>query len=323
MNTSSPIRVAVLRGGPSHEYSVSLHTGQEILKQLPEKYIGVDIFVDKDGVWHMNGVPKNPEKIFPHIDVVFNALHGHFGEDGKVQHILSSHGIPHTGSHTVASAFGMNKYISKSIFERYGIKTPVALTVEKDTLTDAQIRDIFTNFPHPSIVKPVSQGSSIGIQLAHTLPELADSLEKVFAFGDKAIIEEYIQGREATCGVIAGYRDESLYALPVIEIKKPQGHTHYSFEHKTENTAEFDHLSLTPLERAEARQTAVLAHKALGLGDYSRADMIIHPKRGVFLLESNSQPGLSSASPFVYGLTTVGAPFSHFLDHVITRALKR
>lgn len=319
MNTASPIRVAVLRGGPSHEYDISLRTGGEVLKHLPPQYKGVDILIDKEGVWHMNGLPKSPEKIFPHIDIVWNALHGNFGEDGKIHHILEMHGMPHTGSAVLPSAFGMNKSLSKNIFGKYGIRMPESTTLHKDDVTNARIHEIFTTLPHPAIVKPVSGGSSLGVKVVTTIPELVEAIEEAFAYGEKVVVEEYISGREATCGVIAGFRDESLYALPVLEVKKPAGHLHHSFEHKIEGGVDFDHMSFTPLEKAEAKRVAILAHRALGLSHYSRADMIVHPKRGVFLLEVNSQPGLFDGSAFTHGLQHVGTTFSQFLDHVLGR----
>lgn len=312
----------MLRGGPSHEYDVSLRTGSEVLKHLPQGYKGVDVLIDKNGVWHMNGMPKNPEKIFPHIDVVWNALHGHFGEDGKVHHMLELHGIPHTGSSVLPSAFGMHKGLSKDIFAKYGIRTPHSVFLHKDEISNARIHEIFTTLPHPAIVKPVSGGSSLGVKVVTTIPELVSALEEAFAYGEKVVIEEYISGREATCGIIAGFRDENLYALPVLEVKKPDG-GHHTFEHKFENSAVFDHQSLTPLEKAEAKRVAMLAHRALGLSHYSRADMIVHPKRGVFLLEVNSQPGLAEGSSFTHGLQHVGTSLSGFLDHVLGRVKKK
>lgn len=322
MNTSSPIRVAVLRGGPSHEYDMSLHTGSEVLKHLPPSYKGIDILIDKDGVWHMNGTPKSPEKIFPHIDVVWNALHGHFGEDGKIQHILEMHSIPHTGSSVLPSALGVNKILSKNIFAKYGIRTPHSIAVHKDEMSNAKIHEIFTTLPHPAIVKPASGGSSLGTKVVHTIPELVDALEEAFMYGEKVVVEEYITGREATCGIIKDFRDETLYALPVLEVKKPEGHTHHTFDHKMEGGVEFDHMSLTALEKAEAKRVAMLAHRALGLAHYSRSDMIVHPKRGVFLLEVNSQPSLKEGSAFTHGLEHIGSSLSHFLEHILERARK-
>lgn len=323
MNNTSQIRVAVLRGGPSHEYDVSLNTGTSVLAHLPPAYHGIDVFIDEEGVWHLSGVPKSPEKILSQVDVVFNALHGHFGEDGKVQHILELHGIPHTSSPVMSSVYAMNKAFAKNIFSRFGIRTPLHRIIRKEEVNPSLVRDLFTTFPHPSIVKPVASGSSVGVQKISTLSELADALNQVFAYDDRALLEEYIAGREATCAVIPYFRDEQLYTLPVLEVKRPDGYAHTTYDHKLQGDISFDHDSLTALEKAEAKRIAQLAHKALGATHYSRSDMIVHPKRGVFLLETNTQPSLASHAPFVKGLEVVGSNLSQFLDHVLSRALKK
>ena len=116
----------MLRGGPSNEYEVSLKTGANIIKSLSEKYSPVDVFIDKKGVWHINGVAYEPHEVFKKIDVAFNALHGEYGEDGKVQKILDTFSIHYTGSKSLSSAIGMNKALAKNIFKSHGIKTPVS-----------------------------------------------------------------------------------------------------------------------------------------------------------------------------------------------------
>ena len=110
------IRVGIVRGGPSSEYYVSLKTGQTVLRHLPEKYIPVDILIDKTGLWHKDGWQTTPEDIFRNVDVIFNALHGEYGEDGKIQQLMDQFGVSYTGSQALASAIGMNKLQSKNIF---------------------------------------------------------------------------------------------------------------------------------------------------------------------------------------------------------------
>lgn len=111
------IRVGVIRGGPSSEYGVSLKTGSEVLKYLStDKYLPIDILIDRQGKWHWWGLPTTPDKIASRVDLVFNALHGEYGEDGEVQSILDDLGIPYSGSGQLASALGMNKAMAKNIF---------------------------------------------------------------------------------------------------------------------------------------------------------------------------------------------------------------
>ncbi|MEK7514530.1 MAG: D-alanine--D-alanine ligase, partial [Patescibacteria group bacterium] len=149
----SKIVVGVLRGGPSSEYDVSLTTGGSVLQHLPEKYIGHDIFISQDGVWHSYGLARPPEKILRKVDVVFNALHGSYGEDGKVQFLLESLHVPYTGSGSFASAVGMNKFLSKQVFEREGLKTPQYVFLRAHEVSPAALREIFRSLAHPYVVK--------------------------------------------------------------------------------------------------------------------------------------------------------------------------
>src|SRR3989344_7062342 len=170
------VHVGVLRGGPSSEYEVSLKTGGQVLKHLPDKYHSHDILITKDGLWHMAGVPRDPESILKHLDVVFNALHGEYGEDGKVQSILESHNKCYTGSRSLPSAMAMNKELTKKWFKKEGIKTPLSTVVERGEDIKKRAVHLFKTFPQPSIIKPISHGSSFGISVAHTIPEITLAL---------------------------------------------------------------------------------------------------------------------------------------------------
>jgi len=115
------IKVAVLRGGPSAEYDVSLQSGKCVMDNLSDNCIPTDVFISKDGIWHVDGVPVSIEKVCQAHDVFFNALHGEYGEDGKIQQILDHHGAKYTGSGALSSAIAMNKIQTKKIFEKYGV----------------------------------------------------------------------------------------------------------------------------------------------------------------------------------------------------------
>lgn len=318
------IRIGVLRGGISNEYDVSLKTGSAVLNNLsPEKYNIKDIFVDKEGIWQIEGKPIKPADAVTHLDVVFNALHGEYGEDGKVQHILESLGIPFTGSGSVASAIGMNKHLSKEVYKKNNLKTPQSLLLDSMMDISKQAHKVFQKFPLPIIVKPVSGGSSFGVSFVNKFTELESAIRKAFEHSQLVLIEEFIKGKEATCGVIDDYRDKEFYTLPAIEIRP---HVSEFFDYDAKYQGKSDEIvpgNFTDEEKKELERMAREAHKALGLRHYSRSDFIIHPKRGIFILETNTLPGLTEESLIPKALKSVGASLSHFLDHIIELAMRK
>ena len=168
----------MLRGGPSSEHEISLNTGRAVLDHLSETASSlnrriVDVFIDKEGQWHVRGVPVSPESALDNADVVWNALHGTYGEDGTVQALLTRLGVPYTGSRAYASKLGVNKALSKEVANQYRIKTPYSevLSVSPDLETD--IVKAFRSFPQPSVIKPIDKGSSIGVTRANNFHEFA------------------------------------------------------------------------------------------------------------------------------------------------------
>jgi len=239
------IKVGVLRGGPSAEYEISLLTGENVLNHLPKnKYEVHDILWTKDNVLHQNGFPKPIWKIVRDMDVIFNALHGEYGEDGRVQQILEAHLIPYTGSGIVASAAAMKKHLARGILtarlaslsprsrvgagapeerEKFGLKVPRGVLVSKNDNLRQKAQEIALKLPPWWVIKPASRGSSVGVTIAKTPEAIVSGLEKAFEYDNKAIAEEYISGREATCGVLENLRGQAYYPLPVIEICPPDG----------------------------------------------------------------------------------------------------
>lgn len=325
----SKIRVAVLRGGPGHEYPVSLQTGESVLKHLPEHYAGVDILIDKNGVWHHRGAAIAPLELSKYADVAFNAMHGEYGEDGQVQRVLEQAGLPYTGSGTFASALGMNKELTKGAFRRAGLRVPVGKLVEKNSeaelvdLIDSAAREVFRTVPPPWIVKPADRGSSVGLLLAKNFDDLKQAIAECFKFSDKVLVEEYIRGKEATVGVLDHFRNQSSYALPPIEIRRPGNQDIWTYADKYNGqTQEICPGVFSVEEKNELEKLAILAHQALGLRHYSRSDFILSP-RGIYLLETNSLPGLTSESLLPKALQAVGCAYPDFLDHLVSLALNK
>jgi D-alanine-D-alanine ligase len=368
MSGSAKIRVAVLRGGPSNEYEVSLKTGSNLLKHLQsprmnERYLASDVLITRDGIWHLNGFELAPDKIIRQVDVVLNALHGQFGEDGKVQQMLESLGARYTGSGVVASAMAMNKQLTKEVAKRNGVtksdhevknkskvamslkhmksvKTALHLVIKAGEDTPEKITQIFRTFPHPSVIKPISSGSSVGVSIAYTASDLREAVASALLHSDAVLIEEYIAGKEVTCGVIENFRGQHLYALPVIEIvpakkavhddgKKGVGTNASSskdafFDYHAKYSGESSEIcpgNFTEDERDAIQRAACEIHQALGLRHYSRADFIVSPRRGIYFLETNTLPGMTNESLFPKALAAVGADVPTFLEHIIGLAM--
>jgi D-alanine-D-alanine ligase len=323
MALASKIKVGVLRGGPSSEYEVSLKSGAAVLKNLPEKYLPVDIFVTREGIWNVSGAEHRPEAALRKVDVIFNAMHGEYGEDGRVQELLEAFGTPYNGSGVFASRLAMNKALAKSFLAREGIKTPAYKLVEKGRLTEPAIAELFRTTILPAVVKPVDLGSSVGVSIADDFPSFERALRDVFDKTDSALIEEYIKGREATCGVVENFNGERYHALPPIEIVPPPEASFFDYQAKYGGkTREICPGNFTEAEQAEIKNLAAGAHRILGLRHYSRSDFIIHPTRGIYFLESNTLPGLTAESLLPKSLYAVGVSLPQFLDHVLTLALR-
>lgn len=320
----SELIIGVLRGGPSSEYEVSLQTGKTALDHLPsEKYRPLDIFIDRKGAWHVRGMPAKPERVLSRVDAVFNALHGAYGEDGTVQELLDRFSVPYTGSGKIASVVAMNKLIAKERAGAYGIKTPRHVIVDKSRADETYLLELFRTFPQPSIVKPVSGGSSVGVTIAKSFEEFMRGVETALQYSPRAVIEEYIDGREATCGVLDSFRGEHIYALPPIEIVPPKTHSFFDYEAKYGGGSdEICPGNFTEGEKRELEHLTVAVHQILGLRHYSRSDFIVS-RRGIYFLEANTLPGITAESLVPKELAAVGCTLPDFFDHVLSLALAR
>ncbi|MCX6702162.1 MAG: hypothetical protein NTX96_03155 [Candidatus Zambryskibacteria bacterium] len=273
MQTLSPsLHIGVLRGGPSSEYDVSLKTGANVLKHLSDTHRPIDIFISRDGKWHINGLERSPERILKNVDVVFNALHGSYGEDGQVQEVLNHLGVPYTGSGKMESAIAMNKWMTKERAILAGIRTPVAMLVRQtDSLTD-KAKEIFNSMSGPMIVKPTCGGSSLGLYKANSFNELLSALETVLSEHGSAVVEEYIIGKEGTCGVIDDFRGQKTYSLPPVEIIPPTGKL-FDYDSKYNGKSkEICPGNFSEKEKKEIERATQLIHNKLGLSHYSRSD---------------------------------------------------
>ena len=296
-------RVAVIRGGQSSDYDVSLKTGEHILSSLrdmSETYEPLDIFISKDGEWHRGGLVHKPYRALEHVDVVWNALHGLYGEDDQVQRILESLQIPFTGSSAVASALAMNKDMAKRLYQKHSLLTPAHELITEKDLNEDQLIDIFRNYLPPVVVKSARASGSLSVSLAHTFNELKQSIKEAFTHSPRVLVEEFVKGDKISCAVIEGVKGERTYALPPSSESK---------------------LKLTVEENKEIEGMAKRAHEALGLSHYSSSDFIITPRKKIYILETNSLPALHQDSLTRQSLHAIDWRPRDFVSHVLRLAM--
>lgn len=316
--------VAVLRGGVGNGYDMSLKTGAHMLEVLDkERYDARDIYIDRTGQWYSFGMPVTPERALRGIDAALVGMHGEYGEDGQVQRVLQNIGVPFAGSGSVPSALAFSKPQTKLAMRSLGLLTPRALVVERPSNIEELAFTIFRTFPQPSVIKPVRGGLSSGVVYVDSYPALVLGLEQAFAVAPKVLIEEYIRGKEATVGVIEGFRGDTLYSLPPVEIAFSDSRPIYDFAAKH---GEGTHIRVpsgfSEQEKRLLEASAKALHQSLGLSHYSRSDFIVS-KRGTYLLEANAYPDLAKHSTLSHALSAVGVKISDFVSHLLSLARVR
>jgi len=293
--------VTVLRGGPSQEYDVSMRSGQSVAKALEKlKYPFKDVVITKSGEWLYNGFVRSPDSLLDATDVVFIALHGEYGEDGRVQRVLQRKNIPFTGSRAMSSAVAFNKELTKRTLGSYDVKMPRHRKVGQHEIytLNKEARQIVCDIGNELFIKPISGGSSYGARYVTNETDLRRTLEELLQIYEQVLVEEYVRGREATVGVLSNFRGESLYILPAIEIIPPKGEPMFSTENKYNGkTDEVVPGRFSYSERMKLAEIASLAHQVINCDHYSRSDFIV--KNGeVYFLELNTLPGLTDQSLF-------------------------
>jgi D-alanine-D-alanine ligase len=299
-------KVAVLMGGVSMERDVSLKSGRtiaEALRQRGHEVVELDIVAENiDPV-----VDARP-------DAAFIALHGTFGEDGAVQAMLQERGIAYTGSDPQASRAGMDKMASKCFFITHDIPTPpfrLVTSTQQWNHIDQSIEEAGL----PLAVKPLRQGSSIGVSIAKNKDEVAMGLSRAFKYGPQALLERYIEGREFTVGIL-GER-----ALPLIELRATQPFFNYEAKYVDEGTEYITRPDI-PRDMYEYLQEIALgAHRALGCRHYSRVDLMLEDDGCPYVLEVNTIPGFTERSLMPLAANEIGVPFPELCEMIVEMAV--
>ncbi|MBR3102716.1 MAG: D-alanine--D-alanine ligase, partial [Lachnospiraceae bacterium] len=258
-----------------------------------------------DGDKHFFG--PNVMKICEQADVVFMALHGANGEDGKIQAVFELNGIPYTGTDHLSSAICMDKGLTKELFKAGGIPTPEGYSI--------RLGDEVKNVKYPAVVKVNNGGSSVGVYFVNNDAELKAALEQAKAYDDGVVIEQYIKGREFTCGLIDGH------ALPLVEIEPLQGSYDYKNKYQPGMTKETCPANLSKEKTEEIQRTAEAAWKVLRLRSYARMDFMMNEDGTIYCLEANTLPGMTPISLLPQEAAATGMSYPELCEKLIEVSL--
>ena len=296
-------RVAVLFGGSSAERAVSLKSGAAVLEALQSA--GVDAYGIDAG-------PQLAEQLLnERPDRVFIALHGRGGEDGSLQGLLESLRIPYTGSGVMASAIGMDKLRTKQIWQSLGLPTP-AYAMLQDA---GQCAEIVERLGAPLIIKPLHEGSSIGMAKADSLQQLQDAWQAALAYDNEALVEQWVHGAEFTVAILDGQ------ALPPIRLRTP--HTFYDYEAKYQanDTQYLCPCGLPAEQEAQLKALSLRAFQAVGCKGWGRVDVMQDEQGNFYLLEVNTVPGMTDHSLVPMAAKATGMSFSDLVLAILAGTL--
>lgn len=348
------MKIVVLAGGLSTERDVSFKTGEMVTKALREnghQVILLDVFMgysdkeeDLTGIFDraeavsvkVAAIPETApdlEKVKaqrkdqsdnffgPNVielcrmaDIVFMALHGENGENGKIQAAFDLFGIRYTGTGYLGSALAMNKGMAKQLFLENGIPTPRGTSLKRG---EDAVKIETCGIHFPCVVKPCSGGSSIGVSIVHDKAEYEQALKEAFRWENELVIEEYVKGREFSVGVI------DFQALPIIEIAPVEGFYDYKNKYKAGSTVETCPAELSEQITKEMQGYAEKVAEVLGLNTYSRTDFLLDAEDHIFCLEANTLPGMTPTSLLPQEAKVTGVDFNQLCEKLIESSMRK
>jgi D-alanine-D-alanine ligase len=306
------LRVALIAGGISGEREISIKSGDAVEKALDPKKYEVKRYDPRDD---LGLLLKNSGN----TDLALILLHGRYGEDGSMQGLLDLLGISYVGSGILGSALAMNKRIAKSVLRTEG------LLVADDVLLHKKepyaLDQILERLGASTVVKPASEGSSIGVTICHSKEELLKGIEAAFHHDEDILVERFLDGKELTCCVLG---NTSLEALPVIEIVPNPKYAFFDYQAKYTPgaTHEICPARISRAQTEEVQSCAMRAHRSLQCRDWSRTDMILCENK-VYVLETNTIPGMTETSLVPLAAKTAGMTFSQLVDRLIALCVER
>lgn len=309
--TNDKMRIALIAGGTSGEREVSLNGAKGVEENLDPAKFHVTRY---DPATDLARIATEASE----IDFAIILLHGLGGEDGTVQGFLDLLGIPYQGSGVLGSAIAMDKNLTKELYVSAGLPVADWQLICSVGSVDTQV--LADKYGLPVVIKPVREGSSLGLTLAKTKEDLSNGIDKAQKHDSLVMVEKYIHGKELTVGVLG---NEELVGLPVIEIVPGEGFSFFDYEAKYQPgaTEEICPARIDAQTRERAQEYAVRAHQALRLQGYSRTDMILTEQDDLYLLETNTIPGMTATSLMPQAAAEYGLPFPDFLEKLIELGL--
>lgn len=309
----SASRAIVAMGGRSLEREISLRGGRRVERALRELGYSVQALdADRDFVARVSEQPP---------DFVFVAMHGRGGEDGTLQDLLETLAIPYTGSDPLASALCMDKMLFKRMLSLHGIPTPPFHSFNETAFRELGGARTFTRLleelPLPVVVKPVAQGSAIGIKFVDSAEQLPSAILGAFGYGDRVLVERRIVGRELAVTIVD--RDGTPQALPEVELFTPD--SFYSYEaHYTIGQLRMESpADLAPAVRERVEQVALASYRLMGCRDFARVDLILDERDEPQVLEINTIPGLTETGIVTAAAEAAGMSFSQLVAAIVAR----
>ncbi|MFC6883640.1 MULTISPECIES: D-alanine--D-alanine ligase family protein [Actinomadura] len=307
--------VVVLAGGLSYEREVSQRSGRRVTEALRALDVPVELR-DADATLLDSLVNDPPDAVFP-------VLHGAAGEDGSIRDVLELLDVPYVGARPDACRVAWDKPTAKSVVRRAGLNTPESVALPKEVFHDlgasSVLEQIVNRLGLPLFVKPTRGGSALGASPVHEAAELSAAMVGCFAYGDAALVERYVEGTEVSVSVIEIGGEPR--ALPAVEIVAPGGRYDYTARYDAGDTEFITPARLSPQAAERATAAAVTAHRALGLRDLSRTDLIVDADDEVHFLEVNVAPGMTETSLLPRAVSVAGLDLGHLCQSLLLNHL--
>jgi D-alanine-D-alanine ligase len=303
------MKILLLMGGGGTEHEVSLASGKEVLKNMDWKKYEVESLVIENRQINVEEIKKiNP-------DVVFIMIHGSIGEDGTIQKILEDNKIKFVGCGSEASAIGMDKSKFKELMKKNGLLIPNGVEITKNENIDLEK---IKNLSDKLVVKPVNQGSSVGVSIIDDLEKINEAIKLAFNYDDRVLVEEFIEGTEVSCGILG---NENAMALPVIEICPKNNFFDYEAKYTDGKCEEIVPARLSDEITKKIQNISLEVFKLIGGRGFARVDFIVQGEQPI-VLEINTIPGLTPNSLLPKEAMAVGINYSRLLDKIIEFVLK-